>query len=282
MRALVFGGAGQLGTAIRANWSNWEIVAPSRAQVDIEDRAAVECAIRETRADAVVNCAAFHNVDRCEAEPERAIAVNATAVENMARAAAIAGSTFVTVSTDYVFDGETDRPYVESDEPHPICAYGVSKLEGERRVAALGIASLIVRTCGVYGTRPSSTKGYTFVDRILTQAAAGEPIRVVCDVVASPTYAGDLADMMRVLLEQRRTGLYHACNVGPVSWYDFAREALRQAGVRADVEPLRADAWKTAAKRPKYSALSSALAASFGVAAPSWQRGIARYLRERR
>ncbi len=281
MRALLFGGAGQLGSAIRNGWREWDIVAPPRTDVDIEDRDAVARAIRDAHSDAVINCAAFHNVDLCEAEPERAMAVNAVAVESMARACDAAGSTFVTISTDYVFDGETDRPYVETDTPHPISAYGASKLEGERRVAQLQSNALVVRTCGVYGTRPSSTKGYTFVDRILAQAAADEPIRVVADVVASPTYAGDLADMLRRLLEQRRIGLYHACNTGPVSWYGFACEALRQAGVTAAVEALSADAWKAAAKRPKYSALSSALVESFGIPVPSWEEGIARYLRER-
>jgi dTDP-4-dehydrorhamnose reductase len=281
MRALVFGAAGQLGTAIRTGWREWEIVAPPRAEVDIEDAAAVTSAIRNARADAVINCAAFHNVDLCEAQPERAMAVNAVAVERMARACDAAGSTFVTISTDYVFDGATDRPYVESDVPRPISAYGASKREGERRVAQLHGKALVVRTCGVYGTRPSSTKGYTFVDRILAQAAAGEPIRVVADVTASPTYAGDLADMLAALLQQRRTGLYHACNAGAVSWYEFAREALRQAGVQREIEPLSADAWKAAAKRPKYSALSSALVESFGISVPSWEEGIARYLRER-
>lgn len=281
MRALLFGGAGQLGTAIRKGWGDWEIVAPSRAEVDIEDAEAVASAIRDARADAVINCAAFHNVDRCEMEPERAMAVNAVAVEHMARACDAVGSAFVTISTDYVFDGESDRPYVESDGPHPISAYGASKLEGERRVALLNAKALVVRTCGIYGTRPSTTKGYTFVDRILAQAAAGEAIRVVSDVVASPSYAGDVADMLRGLVRQGRTGLYHACNAGAVSWYDFAREALRQAGVAREVEPLSADAWKAAARRPKYSALSSALIESFGILVPSWEEGIARYLRER-
>lgn len=281
MRGLVFGGAGQLGTAIQTNWHDWEIVAPARADVDIEDTQAVQRAIHDARADAVINCAAFHNVDLCEAEPERAMAVNAVAVEHMARACDAAGSAFVTISTDYVFDGKTDRPYAETDEPHPISAYGASKLEGERRVALVNTRALVVRTCGVYGTRPSSTKGYTFVDRILAQAAAGEPIRVVADVTASPTYSGDLADMLAALLQQRRTGLYHACNAGAVSWYEFACEALRQAGVQREIEPLSADAWKAVAKRPKYSALSSALVESFGIPAPSWEEGVARYLRER-
>lgn len=281
MRALLFGGSGQLGTAIRSTWTDVEIVAPSHVEADIEERGAVERVIEAARPDVVINCAAFHNVDRCEEDPGRALAANAIAVENMARACAANDATLVTISTDYVFDGNTDRPYTEHDVAHPISAYGASKFTGEQLVAESGARALVVRTCGIYGTRPSSTKGYTFVDRILAQATAGEPIRVVSDVVASPSYAGDVADMLLALVQQGRIGLYHACNAGAVSWYDFASEALRQAGLAREIEPLSAGAWKAAALRPKYSALSSVLIESFGIRVPSWEEGIAQYLRER-
>jgi dTDP-4-dehydrorhamnose reductase len=281
MRALLFGGAGQLGSAIRAGWSDCSIVAPSHADVDIEDDVAVARAIAASHPDVVVNCAAFHNVDRCESEPERAMAINAEAVERMARVCAQRNALFVTISTDYVFDGHTERPYVETDAPHPLSVYGASKLEGERRVAALQSRALAVRTCGIYGTRASTAKGYTFVDRILAQARAGDEIRVTSDTIASPTYAGDLAAMLRELVRQGRTGLYHAAASGPVSWYAFACEAIRQAGLAADVEPIASSAWKTVAKRPLYSALSSAMIESFGVTVPSWEQGIAHYLRDR-
>ena len=281
MRVLLFGGGGQLGSAIREGWTDCRIVMPSHADVDIEDGAAVAAAITASQPEVVVNCAAFHNVDRCESEPERAMAINADAVERMARICAGRDALFVTISTDYVFDGHTDRPYVESDEPHPLSAYGASKLEGERRVAALGSRALVVRTCGIYGTRASTTKGYTFIDRILAQARVGDEIRVASDTVASPTYAGDLAAMLRELVDQERTGLYHAAASGPVSWYAFACEAMRQAGLTAPIEPIASSAWKTVAVRPLYSALSSAEIESFGVMVPSWEEGIAHYLRDR-
>ena len=279
MRVLLIGGSGQLGTEIRRSWSDCEIESPPHDELDFEDAPALGAAIAHCEPDVVVNAAAFHNVDRCEERPERALAVNAIAVERAARLCRDRGIRFVTVSTDYVFHGETSRPWTEDDAPHPVSVYGVSKFTGELLVECLRSDALIVRTCGVYGVRPSDTKGYTFVDRILRQARAGEPIRVVHDVIASPTFAGDLAAAIGFLVGAGASGLYHACNAGPVSWYTFACEALRQAGIDpAAVEPIEMGEWKTGARRPRYSALSSAKLAEAGHAMPSWQAGIAAYL----
>jgi len=158
MRVLVFGGSGQLGSEIVRRWTGCEIAAPESAQADVEDARAVASSIATHAPDLVVNCTAFHDVDLCEREPERAFAVNATAVERIARASRAAGAAFVTVSTDYVFDGETERPYRETDEPRPLSQYGASKLEGERRVERLQMDAYVVRTCGLYGTRVSSKR----------------------------------------------------------------------------------------------------------------------------
>jgi dTDP-4-dehydrorhamnose reductase len=278
MRVFLIGGAGQLGTEIRRDWTRDEIVAPSHAELDIEDTEAVASEIDRARPDAVVNCAAFHNVDRCEEEPERAFAVNALAVERLARACAQRDAAFVTISTDYVFDGNANRPYVETDPPHPLSAYGASKLAGELLVERLHARALVVRTCGVYGVRPSASKGHTFVDRVIAQARARETIRIVDDVFASPTFAGHLASAMRALLERGATGLYHVANGGPVSWYDFAAEALRQAGIAYPIEPIGAAAWKAPARRPAFSALGSAKLGELGILMPGWREGIAAYL----
>jgi dTDP-4-dehydrorhamnose reductase len=277
-RALLIGGSGQLGTEIRRTWTGWQIDAPAHRELDVEDAAAVERAIDRMRPDAVVNCAAFHNVDRCESEPERAFAVNAVAVDRLAALCAQRAIAFATISTDYVFDGVTDRPYAESDVPRPLSVYGTSKLAGELLALRHRGRTLVVRTCGVYGLKPSAGKGYTFVDRIIAQTRAGEPVRVVDDVVASPTFAGHLAEALRRMLEAGATGLYHAVNPGPVSWYDFAAEALRQAGLAPAIEPISAGAWKAAAARPAYSALENARLRELGIAMPDWREGIAAYL----
>ncbi|MBV8375169.1 MAG: dTDP-4-dehydrorhamnose reductase [Candidatus Eremiobacteraeota bacterium] len=278
MRILVVGGSGQLGTEIRRNWTHDDVVAPPHGQLDIEDATAVDAAIALVKPDALVNCAAFHNVDRCESEPERAYAVNAIAVDRAAALCELRGVAFVTFSTDYVFDGTATRPYVENDCPRPLSVYGVSKLAGELLTQRRGAKALIVRTCGVYGVRPSASKGHTFVDRVIAQARATQPMRVVTDVVASPTFAGHLATAVRRLLEAGASGLYHVADRGPVSWYDFAAEALRQAGIGGNLEPISAAVWKTTAPRPAFSALESGKLRSIGVEMPDWREGIAAYL----
>lgn len=279
MRALLLGGYGQLGTEIRRRWTGWQIVAPAHAEVDIEDTSAVAAALERQRPDLLINCAAFHNVDRCEEVPERALAVNAGAVDQMARLARDNRVPFLTLSTDYVFNGLTVRPYVESDAAHPLSAYGVSKLAGEELVDRLQMPAFVVRTAGVFGERPSSAKGHTFVDRILSQGRAGEPIRVVSDQTVSPTFAGHLAEALQRLVETQAYGLYHAANVGPVTWYRFAREVLSQAGLDRTVEPISVADWKSPARRPAYSALENAKLRSLGIEMPGWQEGIAAYLR---
>ncbi len=281
MRVLLFGGTGQLGSEIARRWTDCAIVAPSSAEADVEDERAVAAAVVRHAPDLIVNCTAFHNVDVCQREPERAFAVNATAVERMARAARGANAAFVTFSTDYVFDGETERPYRESDEPHPLSQYGASKLEGERRVERLEMAAYVVRTCGLYGTRISSSKGYTFVDRVLERGRAGEPQRIVSDSFASPTYAVNLADAVRGLVGTKAYGLYHAAAEGAVSWFDFAAEALRRAGVDGPLEPISRQSWKPETPRPRFSALASERLAGLGIRMPTWSEGLGDYLRDK-
>lgn len=281
LRVLLIGGYGQLGTEIRRLWTGDDIVAPEHAALDFESRDALANAVDEHKPNVVVNCAAFHNVDRCEETPERAFAVNAVAVDAAARLCKERDVAFVTVSTDYVFDGTATQPYVETDVPAPISAYGVSKLAGELLVERLQSQALVVRTCGVYGVRPSSTKGYTFVDRVIEQARSGQNVRIVNDVFASPTFAGHLAAAMRHLVGLRARGLYHAANVGAVSWYEFANEVLSQAGIDHPVEPISAGEWKMTARRPAYSALDNPKLRESGYVMPTWREGIAAYLKLR-
>jgi dTDP-4-dehydrorhamnose reductase len=276
--ALLIGGSGQLGTEIGRWWTDYDLTAPPHSELDLEDTDALAAAVARVSPNVVVNCAAFHNVDRCEAEPERALAVNASAVARAARLCRDRDVGFVTISSDYVFDGAATRPYLEDDPVHPISAYGVSKLAGELLVEAVGSGALVVRTCGVYGLRPSASRGYTFVDRVIAQARANEPVRIVNDVAASPTFAGHLAQALRALLDAGASGLYHAANVGPVSWFDFAGEALAQAGIDYAIEPISAREWKMAARRPAFSALDSRKLAALGFEMPTWRQGIAAYL----
>ena len=281
-RVLLLGGSGQLGGEIRRRWTGLDIVAPAHSVLDITDAAAVAAAVVQHRPDAVVNCAAFHNVDRCEAEPEKAFAANTLAVNAMAEACAREGAVFVTFSTDYVFDGELGRPYTEADQAQPISAYGASKYAGELLTLRLQSPAYVVRTCGVYATRASTSKGHTFIDRIVGQARAGEPVRVVRDQTVSPTYAPHLADDVLSLLQSDAPyGLYHMVNEGAVTWYDFASEALHVAGIDHPIEAVSYKDWPSKVRRPSFSALENAKLHEIGISMPSWREGIAAYIRDR-
>ncbi len=281
LNVLLLGGSGQLGTEIRARWGGDAIFAPSHTDVNIVDGAAIARAVDSHRADLVVNCAAFHNVDVCESQPAQAFAENATAVDTMAAICRQRDIPFVTISTDYVFDGSKNAPYGEEDAPHPLSVYAVSKLAGEFLVLRGDAKAYVIRTCGVYGAAASKSKG-TFIDRVIKQARSGETIRAVSDVVASPTFAGHLAEAIRSLVASGEYGLYHACNVGAITWYEYAKKALELAGVEGVVEPISASEWKVAARRPSYSALANRKLEALGITMPNWEAGIADYLREMR
>lgn len=221
-RALVFGGAGQLGTQIRSCWNDWQIDAPSHSQLDIENLVEIEHYIVACDPLVVINCADFHNVDRCEDEPDRAFAINAIAVDRIAAICTRLGKRFVTLSTDYVFDGSHNTPYTEVDEANPLNAYGVSKRAGESLALRHEGNILVARTCGLYGLQPS----YTFIDRVLSQSRSG--------------FAGHVADALRCAVESKMTGIVQVVNQGPVSWFEFASTALRFAAIDQVVIPVRA------------------------------------------
>ena len=209
-RILLIGGSGQLGTAIQQRWKDCEIVAPGRAELDIEQSDQVRETIERVRPDVLINAAAFHDVDRCEDEPQRAFEINALAVGAAAAHARDCGAAFVTISTDYVFDGAASAPYTEDRAPRPLSVYGVSKLAGEYLAQCVGARAFVVRTCGLYGPATANRRRQSFVERVLSQNANDAPLRVVYDVVASPTFAGDLADALTRLIETETYGLYHA------------------------------------------------------------------------
>ena len=277
-RVLVIGGSGQLGTAIAARWHDFEIVAPAHDELPIEQSARLEEALDRITPDVLVNAAAFHDVDRCEAEPQRAFEINARAAGAAARLAAARGTLFVTLSTDYVFDGKKGEPYTESDAPNPLSAYGASRLAGERLVEAAGGRAFVVRTCGLYGASRSPSRRPTFIERIVRQASQGEPARVVADVIASPTYSNDLAGALHSLAGSDAYGLYHAAGAGAVSWFDFAQAAMAEARVDLPIEPIPAAQWKAAAIRPRFSALENAKLRELGISLRPWRAGLAEYL----
>jgi dTDP-4-dehydrorhamnose reductase len=265
VRALVVGSAGQLGRELVALLGSEVAWAGDRAELDVTDPAAVEALVERVRPDVVWNATAWNRVDAAESEADAAFAVNARGPAHLARAAREASALLVHYSTDYVFDGASSRPYREDDPPHPLSVYGASKLEGERLVAQEGGAHLVVRTSGVLGRGGSEQKGGSFVERIVAQARAGRPLRVVADQVFAPTSAVDLAAASVALVRAGARGLVHVTNAGSCSWHALALAALAAAGIDAPVEPISLADLKLPARRPAYSVLDTARARSLGL-----------------
>ena len=194
----------------------------------------------------------------------------------------MSGAAFVTFSSDYVFDGEKGAPYTERDATSALNAYGISKVAGEALTRRHGERHLIVRTSGVFGRTVSTVKGYTFIDRILRQAESGESPRVVDDMLFSPSSARDVAVTVRALLERGAFGTYHVTNAGHCSWYEFAVEGLRVAGIDARVEAVSSSSFPSAVRRPRFSALAHEALARVGLSVPTWQEALETYIVSRR
>lgn len=281
-RILIVGGSGQLGTALQSALAAEEITAPSHAAFDIVTGDAD--ALLEPGFDVAINCAAFHNVDRCEREPENALAANTLAVDRLARACAQRDIAFMTISTDYVFDGTATRPYRESDAAAPRTAYGVSKLGGELLARRSGPRTYVVRTSGVFGTTGTSSKGYTLLEKVLAQAERGEVTRMVSDMTFSPSYAPHVATAIADLIALDAYGLHHVTNMGACTWFDFVRAAFAQGGYdRAPLEPIRYASFGNPVQRPMYSPLDNTTFAGLGVdPLPPWETALDEFFAARR
>ena len=283
MKIAIFGIEGQLGRDLADALAAHDVIAATEARADVTDAAAVTAIVDEARPQWVVNAAAMTHVDRCEDEAREAFAVNAVGAGNVARACAAVGARLLHVSTDYVFDGTKGAPYVESDAPGPLNVYGASKLAGEHLVRAQCAAHAIVRTSGLYGLYPCLGKGTNFVETMLALARDRDRVRVVCDERLSPTFAEDLAAVVRGLIEDPLPpGTFHVANEGGCAWDEFAREIFRLAGKAVVVEPIRAAEWGAPARRPADSTLENrALRAAGRAALPPWRDALRRYLERR-
>jgi dTDP-4-dehydrorhamnose reductase len=253
-------------------------LALDHADLDVADPLATRAALAE--ADLVFNCAAYNAVDRAESEPEFAWRVNGEAPGLLAAACRDAGARLVHFSTNFVFDGSGERPWLESDEPRPLGAYARSKREGEVRVLDELPSALVIRTAGVFGRsgQGSASKGGSFVDRILQRAVAGDPLRVVDDQRLNPTYAAHLAAAAQAAAAAGRTGLLHLVAEGCCSWWELAVAALEAAGQAARaVERLSSEALTMAAPRPR----NGCLASESWPPLPSWRQGVAEWAASR-
>ena len=253
MKILVTGSKGQLGQELAEVLPErgHEVVALSRSELDIADAWAVEQAIEAHSPELVINAAAYTNVDGCETETDLAYSVNTLGPRNLAQFCERRGCELLHVSTNYVFNGENDRPYAPFDRPNPINAYGRTKLAGEEYVKHLTHRWYVVRSAGVYG------RGHNFVRTMLRVAAERDVLKVKDDEFISPTYARDLAEGIAEVVETGRYGLYHLTNAGSCSWYEFTREIFLLAGVVAEVVPIPSSEYPLPAARPANGVLSA-------------------------
>lgn len=281
---VVFGSRGQLGVELVAEFTRrgYNVAGFDRATVDINDSHRVERALAEADPALVLNAAAYNQVDVAESEPVPAFLANGLAVRNLAMACRQLDARFVHFSTDYVFDGSAGRAYIEEDQPHPLGAYGVSKLAGEMYARAYLETPLVIRTSGVFGPGGLKTPRGNFIETMLRLAATNRPIRVVEDHVASPTYSPLLAARTADLVERQQHGLFHVGGGTPISWFDYAALIFRVAGLNPQLQRTNEREHRTAARRPKYSALSNAKMERSGVEPmPPLEKAVEMYLEAR-
>lgn len=280
MKIAVTGAAGHLGAAMVEELSrDHEVVALVRADLDITDRRAVYSRLREMAPHAIVNCAAYNDVDAAQGDPLPALEINAFGVLALARAAAVCDATLVHFSTDFVFDGETDRPYVETDAPRPRSFYGLSKLLGECLAADAG-RYYVLRVESLFGGPTAGTIARDgSLGTIVRKLRAGADVPVFTDRLVSPSYAPDIAAAVRVLIESdAAAGLYHCVNPGAAPWDAIAREAAALLGVEARLTPFTLADVTLAAPRPKYCAMDPSKLAAAGAPMRPWQDALRAWL----
>jgi dTDP-4-dehydrorhamnose reductase len=257
-----------------AEFVNHEVIALPRGELDVTDERAVRATLEREAPDAVINCAAWTDVDGAEEDRDGAMLLNADAAGLLAAVAAGVGAAIVQPSTDYVFDGEKPEPYVESDRPNPLSIYGATKLAGEQIVAVTNPRHFVVRTSWLFGAT-----GGNFVETMLRLGKDLGEVVVVRDQVGCPTYTGHLADALVRLAESEDYGLHHIAGGGQCSWFDFAREIFKQAGVECRTLSCTTEEFPRPARRPAHSVLATER--DYALYLPDWQEGLASYLAER-
>jgi dTDP-4-dehydrorhamnose reductase len=284
-RIVITGACGQLGRALNQvlkdrtdltiiNTTTREPTAYCPIILDITNSVAVMNLIQELRPEIIINCAAHTGVDLCESDQERAYQINAIGPKNLAVAAEALEAKLIHVSTDYVFDGETDVPYTEEDKTNPQSVYGSTKLAGEEFVRTLCENYNIIRTAWLYGD------GKNFVKTMLALAEKNNEIRVVNDQYGSPTSALSLARAIAFLIDADGHGIYHGNCEGTATWYEFAVEIFRLAGNEVTVLPITTEEYKTPAKRPKYSVLENKNLKEAGYTMPFWKDALKEYMEQ--
>ncbi|MEM7228595.1 MAG: dTDP-4-dehydrorhamnose reductase [Planctomycetota bacterium] len=278
MKILLTGRDGQIGQSLRRLLPDvGELVATSRAELNLADAASIRSAVREIQPDLIVNAAGYTNVDRAEREPHIAMAINANACRTLAESAADIGASLIHYSTDYIFDGRSSTPYTPTDSAAPLNAYGRSKLAGEQAIRACGVDHLIMRTSWVY-----SFHGRNFLRTMLALAREREALQIVHDQVGTPTWASTVAGATVAMIRTgwndqtfgSMSGTYHVACTGQATWFEFAQAIFELARLERtpDLTPIPSSAYPTAAARPPWSVLDvTDTMTSFGIVLPTWR-----------
>jgi dTDP-4-dehydrorhamnose reductase len=282
MRVAVIGGNGQLGEDVAAAFraEGDQVASLTHHDIEVASKDSVVERLETVRPDIVVNTAAFHHVEKCEADPAQSFAVNAIGARNLAIVTHALGARIFHISTDYVFDGLKSSPYTEQDAPLPLNAYGNSKLAGEYFVRAENPHHFVVRVSGLYGSHPCRAKGnLNFVELMLKLSRERDEVRVVNDEFVTPTPTVEVARQLVVLSRTSDYGLYHATSEGSCSWYEFARAIFELSAAKVKLEPARPGEFPAKVARPKYSVLENAvLKRSSRNIFDHWKKGLERYL----
>ena len=276
MRVMILGASGLLGKELMREWSGDDVAGLSSRDVDIREAGLVREVAERVCPDWIVLAAAYTDVDGCESHPDLAYSVNRDGAVNVAEAAKRVGAKLVFLSSDYVFDGKKTSPYEAGDARNPQSVYGRSKAEAEVRLLEVLPECCIARTSWLFGTG-----GKCFPDTILKLAAIRPALDVVNDQRGCPTYSVDLARAIVQLCRKGASGIVHANNAGDCSWYEFACEIVKAAGLATEVRPVSTQQMARPAPRPAYSLLSPASLQRWGIAMPPWQDALRRYLQER-
>ena len=276
MNVLIFGASGLLGKALTREWTDDKVVGLASGNADIRDVQRVKQVVEELKPEWIVLTAAYTDVDGCEQNQELAFSVNRDGAVNVAQAARNGGARLLFLSSDYVFDGEKTTPYEIGDARNPQSVYGRSKAEAELRLAELVPECCVVRTSWLFGVG-----GKCFPDAIIKLAATRSAIDVVNDQRGCPTYTVDLARAIVQLCRKNAHGTIHVTNRGDCSWFEFAEQIVKSAGLGTPVLPVSSLQMARPAPRPPYSVLSPLSARRLGIQMPAWQDALQRYLRER-
>ena len=277
MKAMIVGATGLLGKALTREWVGDEVVGLGSKDVDIRDASKVREVVDKVRPDWIVLAAAYTDVDGCESHSDLAFAVHRDGAVHVADAAKRIGAKLLFLSSDYVFDGKNTSPYETQDRRNPQSVYGRSKAEAEIRLLAVLPECCIARTSWLFGTG-----GKCFPDTILKLAASRPTLDVVKDQRGCPTYSVDLSRAIIGLCRNQASGIVHVTNAGNCSWFEFAREIVKNAGFASEVRPVGSQQMARPAPRPAYSVLSPKSLNPYGIVMPTWQDALQRYLQERK